>query len=159
MKPGAEPMRISEEALIRKIERFCDLQERSVLEVKSKLSSWKCSSEFKEKLIQRLIDEDRLNESRFATAYVRGKFRIKSWGRIKIAAHLRAFEVPPAIIREALEQIDEIEYYERLKNIIEKQSRLLKVTDQTQIDKIAIYAINKGYEPHLVFEVVKTLNK
>ncbi len=159
MKPGIKPTQLSEEEALRKIAYFCDTQERAVQEVTKKLSSWNCTNESQQKIIQRLIDEDRLNEERFAAAYVRGKFRIKSWGRIKIKAHLYELALSPAIINEALRQIDEEEYIQRLKAILEKQIMLTKGESNLRMKKVAMHAISKGYESNLVFETLKSLTK
>ena len=76
-----------------KLEAFCAYQERCQLEIEQKLYSWKFSDEQISQLIADLITNRFLDEERFASAFVSGKFRIKRWGRIKIKAHLKAKKI------------------------------------------------------------------
>ncbi|MCC7454537.1 MAG: RecX family transcriptional regulator, partial [Crocinitomix sp.] len=76
-----------------KIEAFCAYQERSHFEVKNKLESWFIDFRDINLLISELIETNFLNEERFASSYVSGKFRIKKWGKIKIRQQLKSKQV------------------------------------------------------------------
>ena len=67
----------------KKAEYYCNYQERSHQEVREKLYSFKLYSNQVEQIIAQLIEEDFLNEERFAVQFAGGKFRIKAWGKIK----------------------------------------------------------------------------
>ena len=76
-----------------KIQSFCAYQERCQKEVREKLKSLHTNSLEAEQIIAELIEENFLNEQRFASAFARGKFRIKKWGRKKIESKLKFKEV------------------------------------------------------------------
>src|SRR5690606_22791562 len=72
-----------------KAEAYCAYQERSQQEVRDKLYHMNLHTSQVEELIAYLIENNFLNESRFANAYVSGKFRMKKWGRKKIKQGLK----------------------------------------------------------------------
>jgi regulatory protein len=91
-----------------KLEAFCAYQERCQMEIENKLYAWKFSDEQISQLIADLITNRFLDEERFASAFVSGKFRIKHWGRIKIKAHLKAKRISNYSIEKGLKEIDDI---------------------------------------------------
>ena len=94
----------------RKVESYCAYQERSQQEVRDKLFELGLHLVDVENIICYLIEENFLNEERFAKAYALGKFRIKGWGKIKITQGLKLKNVSPALIKIGLKQIDMDDY-------------------------------------------------
>ena len=80
------PIKLSkdEKVILEKMRSYCMYQERCILEVKKKLSRLHVVPKSKSKIIDRLIEDDYLNEVRFSKSFIQGKLRIKKWGRIKI---------------------------------------------------------------------------
>ncbi len=110
------------------------------------------------RLLTELIEEGFLNEERFARAYAGGKFRLKKWGRLKIIRELEAHELTPACIRMGLQEIDEETYRTTLRELAEKQYRLLReqISDVYVLrDRLSRYLIRKGYEPELVWNEIR----
>ena len=136
--------------------RYCAYQERSHQEVRDKLYSYGLHKGDVEEILSRLITEGFLNEERFAKAFAGGKFRIKKWGRRKITHELEAHHITPKCIEKGLKEIDENDYRKSLKDILKK--KLAQVVDTNQFkknDKVARFAIAKGYEPELVWQFLK----
>lgn len=113
--------------------------------------------EAREQIIIQLMQEGFLNEERFARSFVRGKFRIKKWGRIKIKQELKLREISEPIIRLALTEIEEEQYYKTLEELLEKKQRLVTESDPYKRKrKIADFLLRKGYESHLVFDLINS---
>lgn len=111
-----------------------------------------------EDIIVSLIEENVLNEERFARSYARGKFSIKHWGRNKIKQALKMRQVSDYCIRKGMEEINETDYEETLVNILLKRKNKLKETDvYLQKKKLAEYAIRNGYETELIWEKLNSL--
>ena len=72
-----------EEALA-KLQKYCAYQDRCHKEVEQKLKQMRMIPEAIERIIVDLIQDNHLNEERFAKAYVRGKFNIKKWGKVQV---------------------------------------------------------------------------
>lgn len=153
-----EPMKLSQQIALDKLKRYCAYQDRCHQEVRKKIISLKIYGDDLEEIITALIKEDYLNEERFARSYARGKFRIKQWGRNKIKQQLYGRRISDYCIRKAMTEIDEEEYFQALQSIISKQ--VLKHDTLTKLlakDKAIKYAITRGYESNLIFQVIKTI--
>ena len=141
-----------------KISLYCAYQERSHKEVRNKLYSYGLHKADVERILTKLITGGFLNEERFAKAFAGGKFRIKKWGRNKIEHELETFGITAKCIRKGLDEIDEEDYRKTLKDLLTK--RLLhseEVNLFKKKEKIAGFVIGKGYEPALVWEMLKKI--
>lgn len=142
-----------------KMESFCAYQERAQQEVRDKLYTWGLHSEDVENIIAELITENFLNEERFAKAFVRGKFHIKKWGKVKIIQHLKAKRISSPLIKIALREIDLDEYEENLDTLIQKkigsQADSLSLSEKA---KLMRYLQSKGYENDLIFQRLNRKN-
>jgi regulatory protein len=136
--------------------KWCAFQERNQQEVRDKLYDYGLHQQQVEELISRLITEGFLNEERFAIAFAGGKFRVLGWGREKIKLALKHKKVSEYCIRKALQQIDDRSYTKRLEQVLAKRSREEKEkTPFKRKYKLAQYAISRGFEPELVWDVLK----
>ncbi len=143
------------EAFIRAT-RYCAFQERSQQEVRNKLYEYGLHRNDVEELITKLITEGFLNEERFARAFAGGKFRMKKWGRNKITHALEGHKVTPRCIQNGLSEIDERDYLKTLKELLRKKlSQIEEANPFKKRDKVARYVIGKGYEPELVWGILK----
>jgi regulatory protein len=139
-----------------KARRYCVFQERSQQEVRDKLYSWGLHRKDVEEILTELIGEGYLKEERFAVAFAGGKFRMKQWGRVKIRQALKVKQVSEPLIRQALAAIDEVDYRKTLLKVI--AARAAKITEAHPLKRrlmLARYAIQRGFEPELVSEVLQ----
>lgn len=138
-----------------KAENYCVYQERAQQEVRNKLYEWGLHQEDVENIIVRLIEENFLNEERFAKAFALGKFRMKGWGKIKIKQYLKAKRVSEPLIRLALKEIDLDEYDRKIEEIIDKKiNKPLQELSFTEKSKLAVYLQSKGFENDIIFEKI-----
>lgn len=142
-----------------KIYAYCAYQERSHQEVKSRLFEYGLYGSEVDELLSHLITEGFLNEERFAKAFAGGKFRIKSWGRVKIIHELEAKGLTQNCIRSGMKEIDEEEYLEALQALLHKKSEQIDGNAFIKRDKLAKYAIQKGFESELVWKYVREMIK
>lgn len=141
-----------------KAESYCAFQERAQQEVRDKLYSWGLYSNDVEATISQLIEDNFLNEERFARAYARGKFRIKGWGKIKIKQGLKMKQISSPLIRIALTEIDAGEYYARLESLIIKKNQMIhEENSYKRKHKLFQYALGRGYESNLIAEVLENI--
>jgi regulatory protein len=147
---------ISQEEALAKLQRFCAYQDRCHQEVRSKLIDLGIYGDSLEEIIANLIQDNFLNEERFARSYARGKFRIKQWGRNRIKKELFLRNISAYCIKKALEEIDEEHYVQTMDHLIEKRRTVIKEKNLFVLrGKIANYLIGKGYESHLAWERTK----
>jgi len=149
--------RLSPEQALVRAQKYCAYQERSQQEVRDKLYSFGLHRNETEDLLSRLITDGFLKEERFAIAYANGKFRMKQWGVVKIRQGLKEKKVSEPLIRQALEQIDTKEYTAVLGHLIQKKQKTIRESNPFKRNyKLAQYCIRQGFEPELVWEMLRS---
>jgi regulatory protein len=143
---------------LEKLRKYCAYQERSHKDVQEKMWKLKIPMGWRDDIFLGLMQEDFLNEERFARTYARGKFNIKQWGRIKIIQGLKQHAVSKKCIQLGLTEIDEDEYLKVLSATIELKCSKLKEKNQWK-RRGAIYKFvsGRGFEGNLVTDAMKDI--
>lgn len=142
-----------------KIAAFCAYRERSQVEVREKLFSYGLIPEVVDELIMELIQQNFLNEERFARAFVRGKFRIKKWGRQKIRNALYRHGLSVYVLQKAFEEIDDKAYDNTLNDLLEKKYRETRDLNVfRKKGRVARWLISRGFEPDIVWDKLKQVS-
>lgn len=156
-KSPAKPL--TPDQVLDKMAKYCAYQERCVKDVRDKLKTFDISQEDRDKILEYLLDNRFANDERFAKSFVRGKINQSGWGLNKIRFHLAQKGIAKDIIDEALEQTDEEVYRQRLIDILNTKAKTVKAeNDFEKKRKLAAYAMQKGFEGNLVWEVLKDLD-
>lgn len=153
------PKNIGTEKAWQKIKHYCAYQERSHAETRDKLYSFGLYKHEVETLLTRLIEENYLNEERYAIAFAGGKFRMKQWGRVKIKYELQQNRVSSYCIKKAMAAIDEDDYQNTLQKLATAKLATLKSEKNIFVKKTKLrnYLMQKGFEPALVMEIVNRI--
>jgi len=142
-----------------KAKHYCAYQERCHMEVRDKLYSFRLYRNQVEQLLTQLIEEDYLNEERFAIAYAGGKFRMKQWGKEKIKYALKQKRVSDYCIRKSLAAISNSDYNKTFLSLANKKLLTLKSEKNIFIKKKKLkdYLQQKGFELKLINDYIKEL--
>lgn len=151
-----EKLSINEARL--KLEYYCSYQERCHLDVVDKLKELALPNHQIDEVIVHLIQNNFLNEERFARSFARGKHRIKHWGKIRIVNELKQRHISAPNIKCALTEIPEAEYYDTLDKTAERHwETILETNPQKKKKKFCDYLLRKGWESNLVYQKLKEL--
>jgi regulatory protein len=149
---------LTPDQVLDKIAKYCAYQERCVKDVRDKLKTFDIPEEEKTKILDYLLDNRFVNDERFVKSFVRGKINQNGWGVNKIRFHLIQKGIDKDIIDEVLGQTDNEVYRQRLIDILKTKSKTIKVnSDFEKKRKLAAYAMQKGFEGNLIWEVLKDL--
>lgn len=149
--------KLTEQEATERIRRYCAYQERSHSEVRNKLFSFGLYGDQVDQILTNLLGEGFLNEERFSKAFAGGKFRMKKWGRIKITNALEQKGVTRNCIASGLKEIDDEHYRKTLEDLLEKKYGMLAGQNEfVRKEKAAEFAIRKGFEPDLVWQILKS---
>ena len=153
--------RLGKEQALQQIKHYCAYQERSHTEVKEKLYSFGLWKDEVETIISQLIEENYLNEERYAKIFAGGKFRMKKWGRVKIKYALKQKKVSEYCIKQGLKEIDEDQYIDTLKELLQQKWESLGSEKNLFIKrkKTADFLAQKGYESDLVSDALAEMQK
>lgn len=147
---------LTPDQVLDKMAKYCAYQERCVKDVKDKLKTYDIPQASKDEILDYLLDNRFVNDERFARSFVRGKVNQSGWGVNKIRFHLMQKGIDKDMIDEALGQTDEETYRQRLVDILKAKSKTVKAeTDFERKRKLAAFAMQKGFEGALVWEVLK----
>lgn len=142
-----------------KLEQYCAYQERCHKEVQQKLYGMRMIPEAIDQIIHHLLTHNYLNETRFAQAFARGKFRTKKWGRHRIVRELKFRQISQYNIKLALKEISESDYIKTFDALSKK--RLVQLEHETNLQKkrkkLADYLFYRGWESELVWAKVNEL--
>ena len=138
---------------------YCNFQERCHFEVKNKLYELGCKTQEVNELIAYLIEQNLLNEERYARSIARGKFRMKQWGRNKIIQQLKLHHVSDYCIRKAMTEIDEEEYENTLLKTAEKKWQELRTERNSRIKqaKLFRFLLQRGFETSIINTAINNL--
>lgn len=143
---------------IQKIEHYCAYQERCHEEVEQKLRSMKMDSDEIDRIITHLINDNFLNEERFACSFARGKHRIKHWGKIRITNELKFRGINQTLINIALKEISPEEYYSTFDALANRNWESIQESNSLKKrKKFCDFMLRRGFESNLVYEKVRDL--
>jgi regulatory protein len=146
---------LTKEQALQKLKHYCAYQERSHSEVREKLYQLGVWKKDHDEIIASLIEQDYLNEERFAIAFAGGKYRVKQWGRVKIKYELKQKQVSDYSIKKALKQIDENDYRKLLQELADKKYASLKAEQyMVRKKKTMDYLVSRGFEHELISAAV-----
>ncbi|MET7255963.1 regulatory protein RecX [Dyadobacter fermentans] len=148
--------------ILQKAASYCAYQERTQDEVKQRLKKWNVWGDEADEIIAELISMNYLSEERFAKTYAGGKFRVKNWGRMKIRQELNRRGLSTYSIEKGMNEIGDEDYVSGLRELLSKKRDLLSKTETDPFklkQKLARFALGKGYESELVWKEIGDLNE
>ena len=152
---------LNKEQALQKAKHYCGYQERCHKETKEKLYSFGLYKQQVEECLSQLIEENYLNEERFAQQFAGGKFRMKQWGRVKIKYELKQKQVSEYCIKKGLKEIDEADYAKTMEKLaIEKWEAIMSEKNIfIKLRKTQDYLLQEGYEHELIKQILQRLQK
>lgn len=152
--------RLNKEQGLDKIKYFCAYQERCHLEVKEKLYGYGLRKNDVEEIIGYLIENNFLNEERFAKLFAGSKFRVKQWGRKKIQYELKQKGISTYLVNLSLKEIDEDDYCDALFKLAEKKWKSLKGQQYlVRQSKTFNFLLQKGYETAYINKAISQIKQ
>ena len=139
--------------LLRRSMEYCADAERSLHDVTQKLQSWGASHDEIESIINSLLAEKFLDESRYVKSYVSEKWNLDRWGKLKIENTLRQKNINDTIIQQALDTIDEFEYEQEMHEVLRKKYKEVKSENKADdARRIMMFAQSRGFEEERIQE-------
>jgi regulatory protein len=140
-----------------KASSYCSKSERCILEVNQYLSKYCQDFDLINEVCKLLVQENYIDEQRYANAFVNDKFKFSGWGKIKISYTLKQKNIHHETISKSLALIDDEKYSDFLNDLLRKKLKTLKNKDSEQIKAALLrFAISRGFEFEIVLKVIKT---
>lgn len=148
---------IDKEKALQSLSSLCSRSEQCEFDCRKKLMLKGLSRSDIDEVITTLISLQFIDDARFARSFANDKVRFSKWGKIKIRTALSAKRISPMHIAQALEQIDESEYFDALERTIASVSKKYDLNQYNDRQKLYRYLLSRGFESHIVSESIKKL--
>jgi regulatory protein len=140
-----------EKEIFLKLARICSRTEECSPDVRKKIQEMGGDPEMQERILQKLKEEKYLDDERYVRAYVRDKFRLSKWGRVKMRYYLRMKGLTDSLIESGFEEIDLTQYTNLLVKTMKDKARTIKKTDKFEkMAQVIRFAQSRGFEPELI---------
>jgi len=147
------------EELLHKAASYCSISEHCIADVNEKLTTWEVPDKDRDKIIEKLVDDDFINEKRYCVAFTKDKFHFNKWGKIKILYALKQKGISNDLINNALKSIDEGEYEEMLAVILKTKLKTISWEyEYEKQGKLFTFAQSRGFESAVIDRVIRTLD-
>ena len=152
------PQKLTPQQALPKLLQYCSYQERCHHEVLEKLNGYGIWGDDADEIVGKLIQDNYLNEERFACHFAGGRFRVKQWGRTKIKYELKLRKVSEYCIKKAMKEIEEDDYLKTLDKLAQLKWKSLAREKNSFIKKKKLrdHLQQKGYESDLITDWLKT---
>ena len=146
MEPKVKRTKTAEQAL-RSLMNLCARSEKCSGDALRLMRGWAVSDADAQKVLQRLVSERFIDDSRYAAAFVREKINLSGWGAYKITTALRRKGIEGATIAAVMSENGDVDMSERLMQLLERKVRTTKAKDSTDLRaKLFRYAAGQGYD-------------
>lgn len=146
---------MTESEMKTRAEAYCSAAEHCRSEVRAMLERHGAEKPDIERILDYLVKEGFIDESRYARAFVHDKVRFAKWGRGKIAQALWQKRVPQDVAEKAISSIDDEEYMTALKDVVKSKYRTVKGETEYECKMKTMKSVcTRGYEPALVRKVL-----
>ena len=147
---------LSPDQVLDKMAKYCAYQERCIKDVTDKLKTFDLPEKDRQEILHYLIENRFVDDARFTKSFVKGKINQSGWGLNKIRFHLMQKGIAKDLIDEALQSFDQEAYRQRLFEVLKTKSKTVNAANEFEKKrKLATYAMQKGFEANLVWEVLK----
>ncbi len=148
----------SAEQALTSLMALCARAERSSGDARRLMMRWGVASPEIDGVLQRLVRERFIDDSRYAQLYVREKVNINGWGARKISAELYRKGVARETIEQALQGADSELMSERLTERLSRKLSQIKGGSHYEVkSKLLRYAASQGYEYGAAVDIIDKL--
>ena len=142
------------------LERLRDLCARSeqcsadIYQKAMKALDW--DSKASQKIVDSLVEDGYVDDSRYACAFARDKAQLTGWGPVKITYALRGKGIGKEAIASALAEIDEEKASAKLNSLLIAKFRTLQGESDAKL-RLLKYALTRGYEYSQIEDLVNDI--
>ena len=145
-----------EKNILRDIMQYCAKAEHCTQDVVTKLKAWEVDEIEIDTILEKLQQENFLNDARYAKAYINDKWKLDGWGKKKIRHQLFLKNIDEKFIEGPLASIDAEEYKAELDEQLLKKEREWTSLDQQQLlTKLFNFGVSRGFEEELIMQWIQ----
>lgn len=141
-----------------KMQRCCSIKEYCKHDILEKLNKSNLNQKDKIKIIDELVKDNFVNESRFVKAFIHDKLYLSKWGITKIKYALQQKEINPELYQDILQEIEEEQYIQSFLSLAQSKWKSLKhIAPYLRKQKLIRYLIGRGVEYEIAEKILRLL--
>ncbi len=151
---------LTEKDALYKAEAYCSVAEHCLSEVSEKLERWGVLPEVKARILQKLIAEKYIDETRYCRSFIHDKLEHNKWGRNKIAQALRLKGISRDVWEPLLTAVDKEECCQTLRSLLAAKRKTIKAQSEYEMNgKLIRFALSRGYGMDEIRQSLKIENE
>lgn len=146
------------QTMLLSLQTLCARSEQCSFDIRQKLFKKGFSANQSEAILNSLIENRFVDDSRFAHAYVHDKYLFQRWGSKKIVASLLAKRINMNTIKDALTEIDPKIYLANAMHILKAKADAIGA-EASSFDgrqKLLRHAVARGFEPAIAIKILNS---
>lgn len=135
--------------------KYIAVRLRSIKEIKDYLLKKERNIGLIDKVCDKLIDNNYLDDDKFTKAFIKDKLNFTMMGDYKLRKELERLGVDPNVIEENISNIDYTLIEEKIKKIIEKDLKINKKYSGINLkNKIYNHLLSQGYSQSIIINII-----
>lgn len=139
---------IDKEKALERLAGLCSRSEQCEYNLIQKLFKWGLPASDRKEIIDYLKENKYVDDGRYAKSYANDKARFSGWGPFKIRLELSKCKIPPQMIKEALDRVENSVWREGLLKNAESKAKNLDLLGEESYQnqqKLYAYLISRGF--------------
>lgn len=146
---------MTEEQVLNKLTTLCARGEHCQQEMLDKMRKWEIEEDVQARVMEYLLKEKFIDEERYTRLFVEEKIKFNKWGRKKLEQALYMKRIPRSISAPILDEIDEENYEEILRPLIEAKRKTVTGKSEYEIrGKLIRFALSRGFDMDTILSVL-----
>lgn len=146
---------MTEEQVLNKLTTLCARGEHCQQEMLDKMRRWKIEEDVQARVMEYLLKEKFIDEERYTRMFVEEKIKFNKWGRKKVEQALYMKRIPRSIYAPILDEIDEENFEEILRPLIEAKRKTVTGKSEYEIKgKLIRFALSRGFDMDTILRVL-----
>lgn len=140
--------------------RLCLRSEKTEYDIRQKLQVWQVPGKCTESIIKSLIEDQFIDEERFARAFIKDKIFLNHWGKMKVSYGLRQKQLTGQWVEALMKEVDDMAYRDMLFKQAENKLRQLRKKENNPYRlkaKLMAFLQQRGVESNLCYEIADSL--
>lgn len=150
---------MTKEQAMFKLSAYCSAAEHCLSEVRKKLVTWEIGESDSKEIINFLLREKYVDESRYAMAFAREKLNFARWGRNKVAFSLRNKGISADLIDSTLNEVfADSDYDDSISQVLSAKFKSISYKNRYDAKtKLLRFGAGRGFEFQKMLPVIEKL--
>ena len=142
---------IDEKGALLRLTTLCSRAEHCSWEMTEKMRKWDIDEAAQARIMDYLLKERYVDDSRYCRAFVREKIKTNKWGPRKVVQALFAKHIGPEIYRTVLDEVDDEVFLSVLRPLLQNKRKTLRgLSEYEQNGRLVRFALSRGFTIDLI---------